>query len=488
MIPHNVAQLAGFEIIGAAPAGGSARIFKSRHLETGQICALKLPEGVAGTDLVSREAELLRKLSHPSIVRLFDCGVVASTPWLATCWIDGRQVAELLKRGTAFDELQARGLFEQLASALDYAHSLGVVHADISPANIVLDSEDCATIVDFGIGRQLDITTVTSGSDFTGTLRYVAPEVIQGHKAGAAADQYATAVIVYELLTGCWPFDGDSSAAAALHSHLYAEPVSAQERNPAISSLMDQVLLKSLSKDPDARFDSMSAMAEALSDVAWHSETSGDRQRDQLTSPGEAPAIYKSVGKGMIAVGTVGVLSAMFWFQEVFSPGVNNSMVFSETRGNIINPGCNRLAAPETDDAGIVKNFYGVDGLPERITLISFSQDDWRLEIGKPNTYGLYGQILEVQSGDQYQLSAAVERNGYLHMPALRIEWLDAAYQVQPDLLMEYDISGLKDGLISMPAVEVPENAAYAVPTVYKDETEGSMIITSMFFQETTCR
>ena len=139
------------------------------------------------------------------------------------------------------------------------------------------------------------------------------------------------------------------------------------------------------------------------------------------------------------------------------------------------------------NDANVVANFYGTDAQPEEITLITSDRMQWSLEIGRSGEYGLYGQIVEVQPLQQYQLSVIVQRQGYLHMPALRIEWLDADYQVLPALLMEYEIKGFKDGLIKMPAVAVPEGAAYAVPTVYKDKTSGTMTISALAFSDTNC-
>lgn len=487
MISHSAARKAGFEIIEPAPAGGSARVYKSWHIPSGELCALKVPAENVNADYLQREADLLGLLNHPSIVRPLRCGSINSTVYLATHWVDGVRLAENLRQGAPVSEERAVRLFSQIASALQHAHQRGVVHADLSPANILVDGNDKVTLVDFGIGQQIDVATVTASSDLTGTLRYVAPEVIKSEKASAASDQYSLAVILYELLSGCWPYEGEATAAAALHSHLYAEPVSLQERNPSVSSVMDNVLSMALHKDPGARFKDIAAMYRALNDR----EPDTGRPCVRLTRPmsvgGEKSALAGSFVKVSAFFGALVILAILLQGEKDSTRTFNEVEIFSESHANEINDNCNLLSVPVLNNANNVENFYGSNDQPENITLTSFVPDQWMLEIGKSNVYGLYGQIIKVEPDSQYQLSAMVQRNGYVHMPALRIEWLDANYQVLPELLMTYGIKELEDGFIKMPAVEVPDNAAYAVPTVYKDETAGTMTVSAMVFRDTSC-
>jgi hypothetical protein len=145
------------------------------------------------------------------------------------------------------------------------------------------------------------------------------------------------------------------------------------------------------------------------------------------------------------------------------------------------------VQAPVANNAEVVENFYGGIESPEQIRLILKANNQWHLQIGKSNEYGLYGQIIKVESDQKYLFSATIENKGYLHMPALRIEWLDAEYQALPDSMIEYEIAEHNDGLVIMPVVEVPKHATYAVPTVYKDASEGTMVVSSLYFHDVNC-
>ncbi len=482
MISTSAVENAGFEIIEPAPASGTASVYKARHLSTGVLCALKIANEKAGGATLARETSLLQQLNHRSIIRLFTHGVIESTPYLATRWVNGRRLTEVINYNSPLDADFAIGLYKQLVSAMQHAHDAGVVHADISPANIIVDSNDKVTLLDFGVGCQSRMATVTADSNLTATLRYVAPEVIKGERATAHSDQYSVAVILYEMLCGCWPYDGDSTIASALHSHLYSEAVNVQERNPAVSTVLSQILSKSLSKDPHDRYSSLSTMAKSI-----YLDEVIERIDNVVEYRSIAPVSINLFGKLAAVVVTFALLSNIIWRQND-SQSMNRASLISQSYADEINPQCNLLQTPETGDDDVVVNFYGPDNLPNRITLSDTVNDQWQLEIGKSNQYGLYGQIVEVRPDQQYQLSANIERQGYVHMPALRIEWLDADYQIQPELLVEYRIEDLKDGQITMPPVQVPGNAAYAVPTVYKDETVGTMTVTTMSFSAVDCK
>jgi len=447
------------------------------------MCAVKVSHRVDAADALAREAALLQQLDHPSIVQFIAQGQVDATAYLATQWVSGRRLADVIRDSAPLQVQRALALHRQIAAALQHAHDCGVVHADISTANILVDDDDSITLLDFGIGRQTDLATVTADTDFTGTLRYVAPEVIKGERPGAYTDQYAIAVILYELLTGCWPYHGEATAASALHNHLYSEPVSAQERNPNVSDSIDGVLLKSLSKDPLQRFASVAMMADALESQRSAQSSISSHTTAAMRSGASTSALIRG---SAIVVALAGLFSGVVW-QQYHSVSVSPTTSFSEAIAAEAKPQCNLLKDPAIGDNGIVENFYGEDGLPDRIALRFTDADNWQLTIGKSNHYGLYGQIVAVQPNRQYQLSATIQRDGYVHIPALRIEWLDADYQIQPDLLIEYGIEDLDDGLINMPAVQVPQNAAYAVPTIYKDEIEGTMTVTGMYFTTTDC-
>ncbi|MEM7259393.1 MAG: serine/threonine-protein kinase [Pseudomonadota bacterium] len=480
MISPAAAQTAGFELLEAAPGGGTSSVYKARHVPTGKLCALKLLTPNIAPQRLQREAELLGRLNHPSIVHLIEHGTIESVPYLATKWMDGCRLTDYLHHEAPLSQVSAVGIFMQLSDALRHAHKHRVVHGDISPANIIIDGDNTVTLVDFGVGHSEASHTVSVSADLAGTLRYIAPEVIQGSKATAHSDQYSLAMVCYEMLTGRWAYQGEASAASALHHHLYSEALPASEVNPSIALHICEALEKALSKDPTLRFDNLQAMEDAINAETAASAQPVRQRQHQGRQPPQAAWLAASV---VAVVAVTGVLT----LNNPDNNGPAAALVAQSHAGEIeFDTRCNLLAVPTLDKDGVVKNFYSDDELKDRITLRA-DDDQWALDIGKSDHYGLYGQIVDVQPKQQYQFAAIISRQGYLHNPALRIEWLDTDYQIQPDMLMEFTLEQAQAGKVSTPVIETPAGAHYAVPTIYKDATEGTLVVRSMVFKKADC-
>lgn len=486
MISQKAARVAGFEIIEMAPSGGTAVVYKARHTPTGNLCALKLLAPNIAPQRLRREADLLSRLNHPAIVRPLEHGTIESIPYLATRWIEGTRLADYLSSEAPLTQTHAIRFIRQLIDALQHAHERGVVHGDLSAANIILDSESNLTVVDFGTGRDETSATVTVSTDLAGTLRYIAPEVIHGSKASPLSDQYSLALVFYEMLTGRWPYPGEVTPASALHHHLSSEPVPVNECNPSISSHICAVLDQALAKEPEKRFSNLRAMEQAVRSKPGDTIiTSAKRDRLPARMKGHHQTQKLALIAGSCVVAAVIFVSSAMWDADESAPA---SALVSETFASESETDlrCNLLKTPALNEDGVVENFYQDNELKDRISLRE-DGNPWQLEIGKSNHYGLYGQIIAVQPLKQYQLAAVISRQGYLDHPSLRIEWLDADYQVQPDLLVEFTFRNSENGKVSTPLITTPDNVSYAVPTIYKDASVGTLVAHSIVFKSADC-
>src|SRR5579884_2971981 len=218
-----------YELEAELGRGGMARVFRARQASLNRTVALKIlsPELGLDPDFAARfrhEALIAAALEHPNIVPIYDIGESNGQPFLAMRHVRGRSLAEALAQDGPFPLDRALRILGQIASALDFAHAQGVVHRDLKPGNILLEPNDHANLVDFGIARAGDGTQLTRVGQIAGTPRYMAPEQIQGATADARSDLYALGILAYELLTGRVPFSADSDV-AVLHQHVYEQPV-----------------------------------------------------------------------------------------------------------------------------------------------------------------------------------------------------------------------------------------------------------------------
>ncbi len=214
-------------------------------------------------DRLFREARSAGRLSHPGIVTVFDVGREGDTAFIAMERVEGKSLQELLVSGRKLRIPVALDILRQAAAALDYAHSCGVVHRDIKPANIMLHKTVIVKIADFGIAKIDSTQNQTATGMVMGTPRYMSPEQIEQKPLDGRSDQFALAVVAYELLTGACPFQADSIG-SLVHMIVFGERPSAHLANPALPAAVDGVLLRGLSKLPGERFASCLEFVAAL--------------------------------------------------------------------------------------------------------------------------------------------------------------------------------------------------------------------------------
>ena len=237
--------------------------------------------------LFGKEAGVTARLVHHHIVAVYEAGDIGGTRFIAMQYVPGRSLQEVIEEEGPQPLERVAEWLEQIASALDYAHGEGVLHRDIKPSNILLDREDRAMVTDFGLAKAVQNSGGSVSSKdkeiMTGTAKYMAPEQAKG-KPVPQSDIYSLGVVLYELLTGKVPFEGDDPFAIAIR-HMTEEPVSPREHRPDLPEPVETVVLKAMAKQPAARFlqagDLAGAFRVALEAEAKAKEQAREREKER---------------------------------------------------------------------------------------------------------------------------------------------------------------------------------------------------------------
>src|ERR1039457_2421924 len=216
---------------------GVADVYLAPHPPLGRQVAVKLlhhhfAEDQEFVERFRREASSAAGLSHPNIVGIFDRGEWNGTYYIAMEYVAGRSLKMIVREQGPLDPATAIDIVIQILSAARFAHKRGVIHRDVKPHNVILDEEGRARVTDFGIARAGASDMTLTGS-IMGTAQYLSPEQAQGHVVSASSDLYSVGVILYELLTGVVPFQGETAVAVAF-KQVSADPQPPSELNPAI--------------------------------------------------------------------------------------------------------------------------------------------------------------------------------------------------------------------------------------------------------------
>jgi serine/threonine-protein kinase len=248
--------------------GGMATIFRATDAQLGREVAVKVLHPQYGTDpdFVARfrqEAQAAASLSHPNIVGVYDFGTDAAGPYIVMELVDGEDVATLLARNGPLPPRQAARLAAEVAHALAAAHARGIVHRDVKPGNILVSSDGRVKVADFGIARAWADARLTLPGVTLGTVHYLSPEQALGQPATEASDIYSLGVVLYELLAGRRPWEGDTPAAVAMARVNAPAPLVSAVR-PGVPPALEAIDRTALSPDPASRYPSAGAMAAAL--------------------------------------------------------------------------------------------------------------------------------------------------------------------------------------------------------------------------------
>jgi len=262
------ATIGPYRIVEQTGRGGMATVYKAYQPALARYVAVKvLPAFFAEEDgfrqRFQQEAIAVARLRHPNILVVFDYGEENGIPYLVGDYIDGGTLAEQV--GTPLPLDYSMGILAPIASALDYAHTRGILHRDVKPSNVLLQRDGTPILADFGLAKMMgSLSRLTGTGVAMGTPEYMAPEQAAGEAVDAGADNYALAVVAYELLTGRVPFSADTPLAVLL-AHLHKPLPLPRTVNPALPAAVEDVLLKGLAKNPAERYPTASAFILALS-------------------------------------------------------------------------------------------------------------------------------------------------------------------------------------------------------------------------------
>ncbi|UGT63804.1 serine/threonine-protein kinase [Nocardia asteroides] len=297
---------AGFSVERLLGAGGMGSVYLARQPRMDRLIALKLlnRELFTHTEVrarFEREADLVAQLDHPSIVAVYDRGTEDGQLWISMQYVDGIDAGAV--DVTELPPERAVQIIEGVAAALDYAHSMGILHRDVKPGNIMLARSqggqgERVFLTDFGIARlREDSTHLTQDGMFTATLAYASPEQMTGNPLDHRTDQYSLACALYWLLLGIGPFDSPNPA-DIIHGHLNLVPAPIAPRRPGIAPAMDLVIAKAMAKHPAHRYGSCGEFAAAARAALNAPASGGLAAVAPVGAPGSVPPGAPSAAPG----------------------------------------------------------------------------------------------------------------------------------------------------------------------------------------------
>ena len=360
--PKRIGQ---YEIKSELGRGGMATVYLGYDERFGREVAVKvLPAEFLHDEQFSirfqREAKTIAKLEHPAIVPVYDVGESDGLPYFVMRYMDGGSLDDIMDGGSLSLKETAR-IISVIAPALDEAHRQGIIHRDLKPGNILFDHARQPYLSDFGIAKTSDAQTNVTGSAIIGTPAYMSPEQAQGLEIDGRSDIYTLGAIVYRMLSGTRPYEGDTPMSMAI-KHITEPPPDILQDNASLPVEASSFIYRAMAKDPDDRFQTTVEMAEALNELAQSSAKAPSKtvmsrtkisapQRPKTGKPTPAPVKKKKTGwiiAAVVAVGGIVVLLVGAGFLSKFLfPAAAPEQIPSPTAEVITQPTATEPALPE---------------------------------------------------------------------------------------------------------------------------------------------
>jgi serine/threonine-protein kinase len=256
-----------YRVLHRVGSGGMADVVCAEDLQLGRKVAIKLlhrrfAQDEEFVERFRREASSAAGLQHPHVVAVYDRGAWDDTYYIAMEYLEGRTLKKLVQEEAPLAPARAIDLTIQILRAARFAHKRGIIHRDLKPHNVIIDGEGRAKVTDFGIAKA-GASDMTQTGSIMGTAQYLSPEQAQGHSVSAPSDLYSVGIILYEMLTGRVPFEGESAVTIAL-KQVSEPPVPPSKHNPQVPPALEAVVLRALEKDPARRFGDADEFIAAL--------------------------------------------------------------------------------------------------------------------------------------------------------------------------------------------------------------------------------
>ena len=299
-----------YEIVELIGVGGMAKVYKARCQRLNRMVAVKILRDDLSQDSDFRrrfrdESQAVAMLSHPNIVAVYDVSRSDDLEYIVMELIDGISLKQYMqKKGNKLNWREALHFITQIVKGLGHAHSRGIIHRDIKPHNIMVLRDGSVKVADFGIARLASAGHSTLTQETLGSVHYISPEQARGSHIDARSDLYSAGVVLYEMITGRLPFEGDSPVSVAIQ-HINSIPLSPRELNADVPEALERITMKAMASNVDKRYDSAEAMVADLEEFRKNPNINFDYTVEELkTAAEEAPVGAEKTQK--VSVGALG--------------------------------------------------------------------------------------------------------------------------------------------------------------------------------------
>ncbi len=318
-----------YELLEIVGSGGMATVYKAQDRLLNRFVAVKILKDSMKYDSeilekFSTEAKAAASLSHNNIVSVYDVGTSDGISYIVMEYIDGETLKEYINKNKPIKWQKACEIAIQIANALSAAHENGIIHRDIKPHNILITKDSTVKVADFGIARAVSSDTVVAGGSALGSVHYISPEQARGGFVDNSSDLYSLGVVLYEMLTGSLPFDGDNAVSIALKK-LEEEPLSPKVINLDIPQALDTIVMKAISKEQHMRYKSAEEFAAdlkaLLNEDSMHiispkrpddEDDDGDVRRGRGKKKSKKSSAFNPIIGSIILVAVIGVVTFLF--------------------------------------------------------------------------------------------------------------------------------------------------------------------------------
>lgn len=257
-----------YELVEKVGEGGMGLVYKAKDHLLSRFVAVKIlkPELTEDEEFINRfkkESLSSASLSHPNIVNIYDVGMEDGIYYIVMEFVNGKTLKQIIKEKAPMPYMDVINISRQICQALEHAHSNNIVHRDVKPQNILITQDGIVKVTDFGIARASSSSTLTNTGSVIGSAYYISPEQARGGYTDGKADIYSLGTVMYEMVTGHVPFQGESPVVVAL-KHIQEEVIKPSEINPDIPAALEDIILKALEKNSGSRYESAAAMIRDL--------------------------------------------------------------------------------------------------------------------------------------------------------------------------------------------------------------------------------